>query len=412
MVRAVAIDVGPLRASRDFRLLWIGEVVSVTGQQVTAVALLIQIFALTHSTLAVGAIGAVEFFPLLLGGLVGGPLIDRTDKRLLLLVTQFSLAATSGVLLYGALIHHPPLWLLYIAAGISSGLSGIDAPTRTATVPTLIDRETLPAAISLNFVMWNIAVIAGPALGGIVVGSAGVAWAYGIDLATYAVAVVLVLRMRRVPPAPTAEAPGPWRSLKEGFGYLRGRSVLQSTFSIDLFAMVFGLPEALFPVLALHQFRRGPGAVGYLFSAAAIGALLASLFNGWIGRVRHQGRAVIWAVVVWGAAVTAFGLTGHRFYLALVLLAVAGGADAISAVFRSTILQSTVPDELRGRLSSIHFLVVAGGPKLGYLESGAVADLITPAFAVVSGGLACVVGAALVAILVPEFRRYHSGEDT
>jgi len=410
-IRAIAVDLRPLRESRGFRRLWIGEVISATGQEITVVALFVQIYALTHSPAAVGLVGAVEFVPLLLGTIVGGPLIDRYDRRLLLALTQTAMAGSAAVLLLSALAGHPPLWPIYAAAAVAAGVSGVDAPTRSAMTPNLVGKELLPAAINLNFGMWNIAVIVGPAVGGVVVGAAGLAWAYGANLVTYAIAILLVLSMH---PARPRDERGPQRwlhAVREGFAYLRGRPVLQSSFTIDIFAMVFGLPEALFPVLAAVRFHGGPEAVGALFSAAAIGALTATLTAGWIGRVKHQGLAVIWAVVAWGAAITAFGLASN-LWVACALLAVAGGADAISAVFRSTILQSTVPDELRGRLSSIHFLVVSGGPRLGNLESGVVAQLTTPAIAVVSGGLLCILGALGVALFVPAFRTYHAGDDT
>ena len=410
-VRAIAVDLRPLRESRDFRRLWSGGVISVTGQEITIVALFVQIYALTHSPAAVGLVGAVEFVPLLLGTIVGGPLIDRYDRRRLLAVTQTAMAASAAVLLLSALAENPPLWPIYAAAAVAAGVSGVDAPTRSAMTPNLVGKELLPAAINLNFAMWNIAVIIGPAIGGVVVGVAGLAWAYGANLVTYAVAVLLVLSMHPARPQGEQEPPRWLRAVKEGFAYLRGRPVLQSSFTIDIFAMVFGLPEALFPVLAALRFHGGPGAVGALFSSAAVGALVATLTAGWIGRVKHQGLAVIWAVVAWGAAITAFGLASD-LWVACLLLAVAGGADSISAVFRSTILQSTVPDELRGRLSSIHFLVVSGGPRLGNLESGVVAQLTTPTIAVVSGGLLCILGALGIALFVPAFRTYHAGDDT
>jgi predicted MFS family arabinose efflux permease len=201
-----------------------------------------------------------------------------------------------------------------------------------------------------------------------------------------------------------------WRAVKEGFAYLRSRRVLISTFLIDLDAMIFGMPRAVFPVLALTVFHVGPQGLGLLYAAPAMGALAGALTTGWVGRVRHQGRAVIWAVVLWGAAITAFGLSGRFFLLGLGFLAFAGAADVISAVFRGTILQSTVPDALRGRLSAINIIVVTGGPRLGDVETGVVASLVSPWFAVVSGGVACVLGALLVARRFPELARHHADD--
>ncbi|MEX0832476.1 MAG: MFS transporter [Actinomycetota bacterium] len=414
VVRALAVDTRPLRQSPEFRKLWIGEVITMAGTQVTIVALFVQIYQLTGSAAMVGLIGLVEFVPLVFGTIVGGPLVDRHDRRRLLLLTQSGLAISTLVLLATAMLDDPPLWLIYTAAGTAAALSGIDTPTRTAMTPRLVGRELLPSAIALNQVMWNLSVIVGPALGGIVIARLGLPWAYGIDAATYCGAIVLVLSMRRMRPErdESTEGETSWAAIKAGFAYLKGRRVLQSTFAIDLVAMVFGLPEALFPILAVTQFHRGPAVVGLLFSSVAVGALVASLTAGWVGRVRHQGQAVIWAVIVWGAGITGFGLIGDHLWIALLLLAIAGGADVVSAIFRSSILQQSVPDSLRGRLSAVHYLVVSGGPRLGNLEAGLVAAAFTPVIAVVSGGVLTMAGALLIALFVPEFRRYHSGEET
>lgn len=409
-VRAVASDITPLRVSRQFRLLWSGEVITVTGQQVTVVALFIQVFALTGSPAAVGLIGLAEFVPLMLGTAIGGPLVDRYDRRKLLLWTQSLMAATSVILLLTALMDRPPLWPIYGAAGLASFLSGIDVPTRQATTPILVPKELMQSALSLNIVMWNVSVIAGPAIGGVVVGTLGLEWAYGLDVLSYAVAMVLVWRMAPIPPAERAHEQAVWDSLKEGVRYLRGRKVIQSTFAIDIVAMVFGLPEALFPILAVEKFDGGPAETGALFSAIAVGALVASALTGWTHRIKHQGRAVVWMVALWGVAIALFGFAEH-LWVAMLFLAVAGGADAISALFRGTILHTSIPDELRGRITSIQFLVVAGGPRLGNLEAGLVAQWTSTTFAVVSGGLACIVGAAAIGMFVPEFWAWHKGDD-
>jgi len=198
-----------------------------------------------------------------------------------------------------------------------------------------------------------------------------------------------------------------WQDITEGFRFLRGRRVLQSTFYVDLIAMIFGMPRALFPVLALTQFGAGPEVVGVLFSAVSVGALLGALSAGWVSRIRRQGLAVLWAVAVWGLGIVGFGLSGDSLPLAVACLAVAGAADVISAVFRSTILQTSVPDNLRGRMSAVHILVVVGGPRIGDAEAGLVAALTTPTIAVLTGGLACIVGVGVLALAVPEFARYR-----
>jgi MFS family permease len=297
--------------------------------------------------------------------------------------------------------------LVYAMAGLAAGLSGIDNPTRAAMIPNLVTREELPAAIAVNQVMWNSTLIAGPAIGGVVIAAWGIEWAYALDVVTYGATITAAALMRPMPPRLEGGPPAVGvAAIREGLGYLRGRRVLQATFYVDLVAMVFGLPRALFPALAVHQFHRGPEVVGALFSSIAVGALLGAVTSGWVGRVRHQGRAVVLAVVAWGLGITAFGLAGRHLWLALACLAAAGAADVVSAVFRSTILQTSVPDALRGRMSAVHILVVTGGPKLGDLEAGLMAAAFTPTVSVVSGGVACVVGALVLAALVPEFARY------
>jgi MFS family permease len=410
LLRGLAIDVTPLRRSRDFRLLWAGQLISMTGRMITTVALPFQVFLLTRSSLAVGLIGLVEVVPLVAFGIAGGPIADRMDRRRLLLVTETGLVATSSLLLLGALSGHPALGYVYGIAGLQAGLLGVNAPTRSAAIPNLVSREHMPAAMALTQVLYNTSMAVGPAIAGLILARLGLSWAYGIDVLTYAASITAVLLLRPMPPLRDegVEETTGWQAIKEGFTYLRGKRVLVSTFLVDLDAMIFGMPRAVFPVLALTVFHVGAQGLGWLYAAPAIGALVGALTAGWVGQVRHQGRTVIWAIVLWGAAITGFGLSGRFFLLALAFLALAGATDVISAVFRGTILQLSVPDALRGRLSAINIMVVAGGPRLGDVEAGAVASLVSPWFAVVSGGVACVVGVALLARTYPELARYHA----
>jgi MFS family permease len=412
--RRLALDLAPLR-ERDFRLLWSGEMFSEIGSNITLVAVLLQVDALTHSPAAVGLIGLVQLVPLMAASLFGGSWIDRVDRRRLLLGAQVGQALASGLLLAGALAGDPPLAVVYVVAGAVAGFDGFSLATRSAMTPSLVPPDRLPSALALNQVMWNTAQIAGPALGGVVVGTLGFAWAYGIDVVSFAATITAAALMRPRPPIvedPDAEVLGSWHRLLEGVRYLKGRTVLKATFVVDLIAMVFGMPRVLFPVLARTQFHAGPELAGVLFAAVSAGAVVAALTSGWVHRVVRQGRAIVVAIVVWGLAIAAFGLVGDRVALALVLLAVAGGADVASAVFRSTILQATVPDALRGRMSGIHITVVAGGPRLGDLEGGLVASAFTPAVSVVSGGVICAVGVLVFAALVPAFARYRVGDAT
>ncbi len=413
-VRGIAIDFTPLRTSRDFRLLWLGLLASTFGSQFTIVATYVQVFDLTESAAAVGLLGLVGFVALVAGTLAGGTFLDAVDRRKILLGAQLGYLVSSGLLFAGALAGDPPLALIYVAVAGIAATTALDGPTRGAMTPRLIPTEQLPAAAALNQLTWNGAGLIGPALAGIVLaagGEDGFAWAYGIDLVSILLLLAASAAVRPMPPAAGERVAAGWKAVREGFAYLKGRQVLQSTFMIDIIAMVFGMPRALFPVLALTQFDEGAEVVGLLFAAPAVGAFIGAATTGWVGRVRHQGLAVIWAVVVWGAGITAFGLVDSNLWLALFFLAVAGAADVISAVFRNTILQVTVPEHLRGRLFGIHILVVTGGPRLGDLEAGLVAAAFNPTVSVVSGGLLCIAGAGLVAWRVPAFRRYHAGEE-
>ena len=410
-VRRVAIDITPLQASRDFRRIWIGLLVSEFGYQFTLVASFIQVFRLTGSAAAVGLIGLVGLVALGIGTVIGGAYVDVVDRRTMLIIAQVGYMLGAGTLLLGAIAGSPPVWVVYAAVAVIAGVSAIDSPVRSAMTPRLVGRDHLPSALALNQVAWQVTALVGPAVAGVVIAKLGLSWAYGVDLVTYLGMLWAAVLIAPVPPERTEGAPSGLAAVREGFAYLRGRPVLQSTFIVDIIAMVFGMPRALFPILAVTQFHRGEEIVGLLFAAPAVGALIGAVTTGWVKHVRHQGLAVIWAVLVWGAGIAAFGLVGDHLWLAMGFLAVAGAADVISAVFRNTVLQLSVPDALRGRLSQIHILVVTGGPRLGDLEAGLIASAFSPAVSVVSGGLLCILGTGLLAWLVPSFRHYHAGEN-
>ena len=401
--RRVLSDLTPLRESGQYRLLYGGELLAVLGSQLTVVAVPLQVYLLTRSSLAVGLVGLAQLGPLLVCSLVGGAVADAVDRRRLLVWVQLARAALGVGLVTNALRPEPALWPLYVLTAAAAGLQAVDAPARTAAVPALVRRELLAAAAALHQILMQVGMVAGPALAGLLVARAGLAAAYAIEVVAFVLASLLAVALRPLPPGEGA-ARASVGSVKEGFRFLRGRRALQGTFLMDLNAMVFGMPRALFPALGTGVFGGGPGTVGLLYAAPGAGALLGALTAGWVGGVRRQGRAVLLAVAVWGAAITVFGLVSW-LPLALVLLAVAGAADVISAVFRNAILQLTVPDGLRGRLSAIHIAVVTGGPRLGDAEAGAVAALAGARFSVVSGGLACLAGVALLAWRLPELDR-------
>ena len=405
-IRAVAVDLTPFKVSRDYRRIWSAELLSQVGSQITIVAVFIQVYRLTRSAAAVGIVGLVQLVPLILATIVGGPLIDRLDRRKILLATQAGLVLMSGTLLFGATLGRPPLWLVYLPVGLAAGFSGVASPTRGSIVPNLIPIELLSSAVALNQIMWNAAAVAGPAIGGLIVAHAGLTWAYAADVISFGATIYVTLRLPpQMPKNDGEQPPAGARAIRQAFAFLRGKRVLQATFIVDLVAMIFGLPRALFPILALAQFHRGPEIVGLLFSAVAVGAVIGASTAGWVSRIRRQGLAVLIAVAIWGACIAVFGVV-HALPLALALLAAAGAADVISAVFRGTILQATVTDSVRGRLTAIHILVVTGGPRLGDFEAGLVASAFTPTISVVSGGVACIAGVVVIAALMPQFARY------
>jgi MFS family permease len=409
-LRRLAIDIRPLR-SGQFRLLWSGSVVSAMGSQFARVGLYVQVYALTGSAAAVGLLGLSGLAGSLAGVFVGSAFIDRYDRRTTLIWTQLASMVVAGALFFGALSGHPPLWLLHVANLATWFLAAIHGPARQAAVPRLLPADDIPAAAALNQAGWQIGSIVGPALAGALIAAAGTAWAYGVDFLSYGFALGVALLLAPIPLGDEIVERGV-SAVAEGLRYLRHHRLLQSTFAVDLVAMIFGSPQALYPVIAVQQLHRGPEVVGLLFAAPAVGALLMTLASGSVTNLHRQGDAIVWAVVAWGVAIAGFGLAGTHLAWALVFLAAAGAADVVSAIFRSTILQVVVPDRLRGRLSAVFFVVVTGGPKLGDVESGLVAAMFGATTSVISGGIATIVGAAFVAWRYPELRAYRAPTGT
>ncbi len=404
-LRGLIVDVEPLRRDRDFRLLWIGQVVSGLGRQVTTIVLPYQLYVLTGTPLAIGALALVQVVPIMAFSLGGGVVADAVDRRRLLLLTQAGLAAASVALAGLALLPATPVLAIYAVAFVAAGLGAIDQPARSSAVPRLVPRERLPAAIALGQLNFQAAGVVGPAIGGLVLATLGIAACYVFDAITFAAAIGALLLIAPIPPAHGAVRPS-LAAIAEGLRFARRRRAILATFAVDLNAMIFGMPTALFPVLALDVFRVGPAGLGLLAAAPAAGAVIGALLTGWVGRVRRTGRAVLWASAGWGLAIVAFGLCTFSFPLALVFLAVAGAADVITAVLRSAIVQLITPDELRGRVTSIHILVVTGGPRLGDVEASAVASLAGAQLSVVSGGLLCLVGLAAIVRSFPELAAF------
>lgn len=405
------VDITPLRESREFRLTWLSQLATTGGRQIVIVAVPYQVYLLTHSSLAVGLLGLFQAVPIVVAGLYGGALADRFDRRRLQLIGKGLVALASLALALGAIGQRAPVWFIYLVVAFAAAASTIDQSARSASVPRLVSRRLLPSAMSLSQALFQSASIIGPAVAGLILAHAGPSWAYAVDVACFLPGAALIQRLAPQPPLAGHGVVLGWRAPAEALRHVRHNRVLLGIFGADLVAMIFGMPTAVFPALALSVLRIGPGGLGLLYAAPAAGALVASLLSGWVRGVRRQGLAVVIAIVVWGAAIAGFGLAGGALWLGLPLLALAGAADLVSAIFRSTILQLSIPDHLRGRMSAFQLMVVTTGPRLGDLEAGAVAALVNPVFSVVSGGLACVVGIALLAIALPELRRQRAADE-
>jgi MFS family permease len=408
LLQRLAVDITPLRASRDLRLLVLGSVVSGLGTQAALVALPYQIYVETGSPFLTGLLGAVELVPLVAMALLGGAVADRRDRRRLLLLDQIALVVTAAALAALTFGGSPPIPLLYLLGGLTAGFGAVQNVTRSAIVPNLVEPERLRSALALNFGLMAVTMVVGPALGGLLIGAFGVGAAYVVDAASCLAMVAAAAAMRPQPPQGDGRpVDGVLRSIAEGLRFVRRNRALTGSFAIDLMAMTFGIPRALFPVLAVSVYHAGAAGTGLLYTAVSVGASVGALTTGWLAHARRLGRIVIWAVAAWGAAIALAGLMPSLWPAAL-LLAVAGAADSVSAVCRSTINQTVTPDHMRGRMSSTFSLVVTSGPRLGDIEAGGVAALAGVRFSVVSGGLACVAGAALVAIAVPALLHYDA----
>ncbi len=380
---------------------------------VTYVALPFQLYQQTHSSLQVGLLGLAELAPLLVTALVGGAIADAFDRRRIVLLTEISIVGLVGLLLLNASLAHPRSWPLFALSAAFAAVDGIQRPSLDALLPRVVDRSDLPSAIALSSLRMNVGLVAGPPLGGALIAIGGLPLAYSIDVASFAASLTALALMRATPPPPEATRPG-LRTIAEGWRYARSRPELMGSYLVDINAMVFGMPNALLPAIATRY--GGATVLGVLYAAPSVGALLATVTSGWTRRVMRHGMAVVLAAAAWGVAIVGFGLA-NTLWLAVVLLALAGGADAISALFRSRIWTETIPDELRGRLAGIEMLSYSIGPLLGNVEAGGVAAATSVRVSVVSGGLLCIAGTAVLAVLLPKFflydaRRFSSSTST
>jgi MFS family permease len=402
LVRGLALDLTPLREARDYRLLFTGQFVSAFGTALTYVILPWQMFQLTQSTLFVGMLGLVEFFPMFLLSFVGGALADAIDRRKLILFAECGLALGCLMLTANAWADHPQVGILFFGAAWTAAFNAIHRPSLESLTPRLVAPEHLPAVSALASLR-SFTFVVGPAVAGLIAATFGAAFAFGLDFASYLVAISTMLLIRSVPAPAEASRPG-LAAIMEGFRHARTRQELIGTYLIDINAMFFAMPIALFPAIAV-QF--GGASVGLFYSMLALGPLLVSLTSGWTAGVQRHGLAIIVAVVVWGLAIIGFGVV-RNVWLALAFLLVAGAADGVSGIFRMTIWNQTIPDRLRGRMASVEMVSYLTGPYLGNAQVGFMASLVGLRTGIACGGAACIVGAGVLALLLPRFRCYRA----
>ncbi len=406
-MKSLLADVTPLRRHRNFRRLWTGLLISSIGSQLTVVAVAYQAYVMTHSTLIVGLVSLVQLVPTLVGAMGGGAVADSMDRRRLLILAQVMLAATSAALAVNAFMPHPELWVLFVATSASAAFQGLDWPTRLALMPAILPTEDLTSGYALQSLVSSAAVVIGPSLAGLVIARFGLGAVYTLDVVSYGASFTAAMLLPKLLPA-GGGTPTSLRSVMDGLKFLRSDQLLMATFGIDLVAMTFGMPKAVFPAFGINVYHGGAGTVGLLFAAPGAGALVGSLLSGWTGRVRGQARALVFCMLGWGAAIVVFGLV-HVLWVGLVMLAIAGASDVFGTVFRVSILQRRTPDYLQGRLSGTFFAAAVAGNRLGDAESGVAAAIGGPQFAVWSGGVACLIGTLLIAWRVPALRKATDG---
>jgi len=402
MSKSFAIDISPLRKYPDFRRLWTSGLISYFGSMITYVALPFQIKELTNSYIAVGLMGAVELIPLIVFGLYGGVLADKVDRRKMILLTEIALGLMTFSLFLNSQMAKPSLIWIYIVAGTFAALDGLQRPSADAILPRLVGHEDLPAASALMSLRWQTGVITGPALAGILLATTGTGTAYLVDVATFVISILFILRVKSVKPneknlAPTISA------MREGIKYATSRKDLLGTYLVDIAAMFFAMPNALFPFWADQL--NATWALGLFYAAGTVGSLIVTLTSGWVKNYHFHGRAVFLAAFGWGAAITLAGIS-NSLILILFFLALAGAADMVSGIFRSAIWNQSIPDELRGRLAGIELLSYSVGPLGGQMRAGTFAAVTNLKTSVISGGLLCIGFVSIATAALPKFRKY------
>jgi MFS family permease len=396
------IDITPLRISRDYRLLFFGQFISSFGTAISFVVLPVQVYQLTQSTFMVGLLGAVEFIFILLLAFVGGAYADFIDKRRMLRLTEIGQVIVTVILVTNALFQTPRVWILFVCAALHAGLSALQRPSFESMMQRIVPPDLMASVGALNSIRWNMTTILGPSLAGIILAAFGASVAYSIDLVSFIASLIAVFMIQAAPPAAQTENRPSLKSVVEGMHYAWRRKEILGTYLIDMNAMFFGMPSALFPAIAA-QF--GAGTVGFFYAAPSVGALVATLTSGWTKRIHRHGLFVAIAAALWGVSIIFFGFATN-LYSALFFLALAGAFDMVSALFRFVIWNQTIPNYLRGRLAAMEMISYTSGPKLGDTEAGIVASLYGLQTSIVSGGILCVVGTAVVSLLIPQFIKY------
>jgi len=400
------LDITPLKVSRDYRFLYFGQLISAFGTMMSFVIVPVQVYQLTNSTFLVGLLGAVEFLLILFMAFVGGAYADFIDKRRMLRLTEIGQVSVTLLLLFNALLPQPRVWLLFVGAALHAGLSALQRPSYEALLQKIIPPNLLVSVGALNSVRWNLTSILGPAIGGIIFAKYGASVAYSIDLITFVASLIAVFSINAVP-SPKQDRDRPtFRSVFEGVRYAWRRKEILGTYLVDMNAMFFGMPTALFPAIASNF---GAETVGLFYAAPAVGALVATLTSGWTKEINRHGLFVAIAAALWGVSIIVFGFSTN-VYAALFFLALAGGFDMISGIFRFVMWNQTIPNHLRGRLAGLEMISYTSGPKLGDTEAGIVASLFSVKASVVSGGILCVVGTGILSLLLPQFITYDGRE--
>ena len=406
---SLVIDGAPLRHDVDFRRLWIGQVGSGFARETARITIPLHVYLLTQSLALVGMVALAQLVPALLFSLIGGALADSVDRRRLMVASQIGMGLTTLALLVLALLPSPPIPLIFLCAALLTTFFAVEHPARTSAAPRLVPADRLSSAIALVSMNFQVSGLVAPAVAGLVIALTDVSVAYAIQAVAYAWAVVMTVRVMPIPTSGKASRPS-LRGIVEGLDFIRRRRVILGAVVIDLNAMIFGLPIAILPVLAIEMFGVGAAEVGFLAAARGGGALVAALLSGWVRTMDRTGRAVLTSVATYAAVTVVLGLPGVPFLLAIPFVAIAGAADLLSAVLRNTIIQSITDDEFRGRVSAAHGLATQSGPRLGDLRAALMTEASEARTAVMIGGLLAAAGTGVVAWLFPQLREYSHHE--